>query len=100
MSSHRAWRDEIVDRHGFAGLAVTVDTADPLLDPHRVPGNVVVHQAIAELEVQSFRADLGGQQHVDRIGIPGLERKSATKRAPIVIGDIAMDDPHSDPFSA
>jgi hypothetical protein len=41
-------------------LPDAIDTADPLLDLHRVPREVVVHDHVAELEVQTFAACIGG----------------------------------------
>ena len=51
-------RDEVYYGNGFTLLAVTVDAADPLLDPHGVPWEVIVDEKVAKLEVQPFAADL------------------------------------------
>jgi hypothetical protein len=40
-----------------------VDPPHPLLDPHRVPGEVVVDHHVAELEVATLAGRLGAQQH-------------------------------------
>ena len=37
---------------------VAVDASDPLFEPHRVPGDVVVDKPIAEFVVESFAANL------------------------------------------
>ena len=46
---------EKVDDGDVARLPVAVATADPLLDPLRVPRQVVVDDGVAELQVQPFR---------------------------------------------
>ena len=53
--------EEVEDQH-VAGLAVAVAAADALLHPLRVPGKVVVHHQVAELEVQPLGAGLGHEQ--------------------------------------
>src|SRR5690242_16362808 len=45
-----------VDDVRFTSLADAVNAADALLDDHRVPGELVVHEPIAELQVQPFGA--------------------------------------------
>ena len=52
------------DHDLVGGLADAVEAADPLFDPHRVPGQVVVDEEPAELEIDSLGADLGGKQDV------------------------------------
>ncbi len=52
---------EIEDRHRVL-LTDAVDSTDALLDPHRVPRQVVVDQDVAELEVPALAAGLGGDQ--------------------------------------
>ena len=41
-------------------LSNAINAADPLLQLHRVPGQVVVEDDVAELEVQTFPAGVGG----------------------------------------
>src|SRR5262249_25767812 len=53
-----ARRDEVKNGHFGAALSETVDTADPLLYAHRVPGNVVINQPVAELVIETLAADL------------------------------------------
>src|SRR5439155_1945925 len=53
---------EVEDPHRLR-LADAVDTADALLDPHRIPGQVVVDDRVAELEVASLAADVGREQN-------------------------------------
>lgn len=43
-----------VDDVRLASLADAMDAADPLLDDHRVPRQLVIHQPVAELEVEPF----------------------------------------------
>ena len=59
---HVVLGEEVDDGH-VALLAVAVAAADALLDALRVPGQVVVHDGVAELEVQALGAGLGGDEH-------------------------------------
>ena len=70
------------------GLADAVDAAEPLLDPVRVPGQVVVdHQVRAALKVHAFAGGVVGDHHAhDRIAIEGGNRC-----APRLARDAAMD---------
>ena len=56
------------------GLADTIHAADPLFQPHRVPGDIVVDDDMGELQVQALTARVGGNQHAVRFaeGILGL----------------------------
>ena len=56
------------------GLADTVHTADPLFQPHRVPGDVVIDNDMGELQVQALTTRVGGNQHSVRFaeGVLGL----------------------------
>ena len=49
-------------------LADPVDTANPLLDLHGVPGEIVVDQQAAELEVQTLRGSVGADEELDGTG--------------------------------
>ena len=51
-----------VDDHHVVLLPVAVAAADALLDALRVPGQVVVDDQRAELQVDAFRRGLGGEQ--------------------------------------
>ena len=53
-----ASRDEIHDMHVVA-LPVAVDAAHALLEPSRIPGDVVVHHQPAELEVDPLARGIG-----------------------------------------
>ncbi|OQC20572.1 MAG: hypothetical protein BWX71_02539 [Deltaproteobacteria bacterium ADurb.Bin072] len=63
----RAFEDE-VDRTNCVSLADTIHPADPLFEAHRVPGDVVVDHHVAELEVQTFPAGVGGNENTDILG--------------------------------
>ena len=54
---------EEVDHRHVAPLAVAVAAADALLDALRVPGQVVVDDGVAELQVEALRPRLGRDQH-------------------------------------
>ncbi len=45
-------------------LAVAMAAPDALLDALRIPGQVVVHDRVAELQVEALRAGLGGDEHL------------------------------------
>jgi hypothetical protein len=47
----------------LAQLPDAIDAADPLLDGRRAPGEVVVDQHVAVLEVAPFPAQLGAEEH-------------------------------------
>ena len=60
----RVGRHEIEDQ-AVVALAVAVDAAHALFEPIRVPGNVVVEQDVAALQVDALAGRLGGDQHLD-----------------------------------
>ena len=68
---HQRLRDvalgEEVDDGHVPLLTVAVAATDALLDALRVPGQVVVHDRVAELQVQALGAGLGGDED-DRAG--------------------------------
>ena len=74
----RAARGEVDDVR-LARLADAVDAADALLHDHRVPGELVIHEAIAELQVQSLGA--GARRYEDGVGVSALNAASSS-RAP------------------
>ena len=50
-------------------LTVAVDATVPLLQPHRVPGHLVVHDVAARrLQVETLGRDVGGDEQADRVG--------------------------------
>src|SRR5262249_50150529 len=49
---NRPRRNEVVDQHLRTHLPEAVNAPDALLDSHRVPGDVVVHESIAKLVVK------------------------------------------------
>src|SRR5258708_655338 len=91
LSVHGAGRNEIDDCHCLALLAIAVDPSNALLDPHRIPREVVVDEQIAELEVQALAAHLGGEHHVDRIGILFRQREPSTDASPLLVGNVAVN---------
>ena len=85
-----ARRDEVDDGDRLALLAVAVDAADALLDAHGIPGQIVVDEEIAELEVETLAADLGGEQDIERVGILFRQRKAAPQFGAFVVGHVAV----------
>ena len=57
------WLVEEVDDDHVELLAVAVAAADALLDALRVPGQIVVHHEVAELEVDALGGGFGGDQN-------------------------------------
>ena len=57
-----AGRDQ-VPQVADLGLADAVDAAEPLLDPVRVPRQVVVDHQVGALQVQALARGVGGDQH-------------------------------------
>ena len=57
----RAATRQIDDAHGML-LPQSMHATDALLDPLGIPGQVIVHDERAELEVEPFGAGLGGDQ--------------------------------------
>src|SRR5947207_6964292 len=55
-----------VDDVGLARLPNTVNSADALLDYHRIPGQLVFHEHVAELEIETLRADAGRDEYRPR----------------------------------
>ena len=59
----RAAAHQVHDAHRVR-LPQSVDAADALLEPHGVPGQVVVHDDARELQVAALAAGLGRDQHL------------------------------------
>jgi hypothetical protein len=55
-----------VENIDVMGLADPTEPADPLLDLHRVPGQVEIANGVSELEVAAFAAGLGTKQQSSR----------------------------------
>ena len=54
--------------HSVRLLADTVDTTSTLDDPDDRPGQVVVHDDVAVLQVLAFREHIGSNKDIDRVG--------------------------------
>ena len=72
---------EEVDDDDVVLLPVAVAAADALLDPLRVPGQVVVHDQRAELEVDALGCGLGGEQDRGLVAEVLDERRAHVHRA-------------------
>ena len=46
-------------------LADPIAPAEPLLDTHRVPGEVIVYKDVAVLEVESLTSNLAGEEYLE-----------------------------------
>ncbi len=53
-------------------LPDTVDTANTLFHAHWIPRHIVIHNHMAELQVQTFATGIGGDQNADVTGKGGL----------------------------
>src|SRR5690348_17331629 len=62
-----------VDDVRLASLTDTMDAADALLDDHRIPRKLVIHEAIAELQVQSLGSGARRDEHRSSIRSEGGE---------------------------
>jgi hypothetical protein len=51
--------------NALVGRAKTVDAAEPLNDPDRVPVDVVVHYGVAILKIPTFAYAVRGNEQVD-----------------------------------
>ena len=71
------------------GLADPVDAAEPLLDPVRVPRQVVVDHQVGALQVQALAGGVGGDQHpgVDVLGEQLRDLAAFLAPDPAVDGD-------------
>ena len=58
-------RDEVEDE-AVLRLEVTMDSSHPLLQPIRVPRDVVIEQDVAALEVDAFTCRLGRDENLSR----------------------------------
>ena len=96
--SRVAGGDEVEDQAVLL-LAVAVDAAHALLQPHRVPGDVVVDHQPAELEVDALARRLGGDQHLAvllelPLGIDARAGRVAVADLHAAV-DVVTDRPHS-----
>ena len=73
-------------------LADPVDAADPLLDPHRVPRQVVVDEEVAELEVAPLAAGLGADRAPGTRGRRGIWSTAAPSAA---AAELAVEEVHA-----
>src|SRR5256885_1022003 len=61
MAFNRVCGNKVENQTVF-GLAVTMDTSHPLLKPVRIPGNVVVKEDMAGLEIDTLACGFGCDQ--------------------------------------
>ena len=54
--------DEVPDKNALGLLADAVDSSDALFNAHRVPGQVVVDDQAAELQVHALGSDVGADK--------------------------------------
>ena len=61
------FQGEVESPH-HVGLADAINPTDALLQLHRIPGQVVVDDHVAELQVQALAAGIGGDQDLGLVG--------------------------------
>ena len=79
-------RDQ-VPQVAHLGLADAVDPAEPLLDPVRVPRQVIVDHEVSALQVQALARGVGGDEHPG-LGVLGEQLHDL---APFLAADTAVD---------
>ena len=70
------------------GLADAVDAAEALLDPVRVPGQVVVDHQVGALEVDALAGRVGREQDLDL----GVVPERLLRLHPLLAAHAAVDD--------
>src|SRR5579859_1643995 len=60
----RARGNQVINGNAVTCLPIAVETPDPLFDAHRIPGEVIVDQAITELVVETFTSYLRRKQYI------------------------------------
>ena len=95
---YRTRRNHIVNSDALAGLTISVDAPNALLNAHGVPWQIIVNHAIAKLIIQAFTAYFGEQKYVEGIGHRGRcfrRVKSSAERPALLIRNIPMDHANS-----
>ena len=86
-------RDEMEHVNGPA-LADAIDTANPLLEPHRIPGQLEVdHGPAAVLEIEPFACGIGCKEDGAAALVKRLERGSACVPGKPSVDDRARSGP-------
>ena len=80
-------RDQVPEVADF-GLADAVDAPEALLQPVRVPRQVVIHHQVRALKVDAFASRVGRQQHLDF----GIVPEGFLRLHPLLAAHAAMDD--------
>ena len=75
----RAARDEVEDAD-VVPLTVAMDAPHALLEPRRIPGDVVVHHEPAELEVDALARGVGRHEETGAVGAPEALDLDLTRR--------------------
>ena len=74
-------RGQEVDHRDVVLLAVTMAAPDALLDSLRIPGQIVIDDRVAKLQVQTFRAGFGGNED-SRPGFEFVHQRQADRHRP------------------
>ncbi|MBV8278873.1 MAG: hypothetical protein JO170_26930 [Verrucomicrobia bacterium] len=72
--------DEYFQVNDREPICVLTDTADPLLNPHRIPGQILL-QHMTELKVNAFATDFRGDQHTKPLPVPNDVERPAGQGA-------------------
>ena len=82
--------NDVINIDSLTFLATAVNTTDSLLNPHRVPRQIIVNHHITELVVKAFGTNLRKQQNIDCIRVGFLQLKTLLQRIPLFILDAAI----------
>ena len=90
-------RDQVDDRDALALLAVAVDATDSLFHTHRIPGQVVVHDAVAELVVKPLTTYFRKQQKIKTVRVVTRPFEATAQLDALLVGRPAVD--HGDAYT-
>jgi len=71
-------------------LAVAIQAPHPLVQPHGIPWDVVIDDDVAELQVQTLAASVGGDENADILGERFLHLLILLKRKKIGCMNMAI----------
>ena len=95
ISINCAGRDHIENGNGLAVLSSSVNSADPLFNPHRIPWQIIVNDAIAELVIQLLAAYFGKEQNIKCFRVTPIELETAADVYSIFVRYVAVYQPNT-----
>src|SRR5260370_40918032 len=91
--------NQVIDGNRFAFLPIAVEAPNTLFNAHRIPGQVIVYQAITKLVIETFTSYLGVKQHIECFIIFPGPAKAITERTSILFRGASVNQSHSNVFS-